>query len=209
MAIRKLRSEFIQPTLFGPVGRTGAGSRPYSWGPLEEARVRSEGIVPVELDRHGRKETALVCRLRTGWNAETFLGYASAQVEVQTFEEVGFPLLALTIGLGAKSEEASFRIGLLFNYEDDVELQLFEGLARQGRVRIFLVDRDGRATGERELPLTLWNRVQVYQALEAAERIWSRTRGNRAPFVLARAHWEARQESALGQDIGTVETPTS
>lgn len=200
MAIRKLRSGFVQPTLWGAVTHAGVGHRGYSWGPLEDARLHSDGIVPVEVEHRGRRETALVCRLGTHGSGETVRDPVAARVEVQTFEEVGFPLLSLTIGMGKVPNPSEIRVGLLFNYEDEVERRLFEGLARQARIRMFLLDSDGRAKGEREIPLTLWNRVQVYQALEAAERIWIRTRGNRAPFVLARAHWEARQEAALSSD---------
>ncbi len=216
MAVRKLHAQPTQPSLFDARSSDArALRRPYAWGPLQEVRLQTDGVVPVDWVRPHRKDTALVVRLRENWDVRAFLDTVGTYAEIQTFEEAGFPLLSLTLGVGHTVTGSAapghapglpgYRFSLLFDFEEEADRRQFEGLARQSRIWVFLVDARGRALGQREIGLTLWNRVQVYQALEAAERIWARGVGGARSFVAARALWEARQERMLNSEDGEGE----
>lgn len=199
MGAKKLLATLAQPSLFAscplPLHRSG---RTYLWSALEESRFRSEGIVPVEVVQRARKSTGIVVRLGPEGHAPGILRSPCTTVEIQSFEESGYPLLSLTIAFGRREGEVDHSLGLLLDYGDERDRRHFEGLARQDRLALFCQDAAGGWVGCREVGLSLWNRVQVYQALEAGERIWRRPHASRPTFLVAQAQWTRRQEAALG-----------
>lgn len=187
----------MQSSLFQPPSRQASVGRPYAWGPLEEIRFRVDRIVPVEMRSCRASEIAfVVARARN----EDWRGILEAQqtaVEIQTFEESGVPLPCFTARLGTTAKRSGHVLSLLFDYQDLRERGQFELLARQSRVKVFVREPSGGPLGQRDLTLTLWNRVQVYQALEAASRLWRRVGAAPPPFMKVRSDWEARQIRAL------------
>ncbi len=189
------KSRWVQGSLFSSGHRKHAGLG-IPWGALTRARVVSEGVAPVWLPRRGGRESGLIVRPRPEWGeVRTQDAHPAAHVEVQTFDEGGFPLLSTTVFLIPDDLGTSF--GLLYDFSDSEDRELFEGLSRQARLPLQWVSREGNPVGrDFEVPLTLWNRVQVYQALESAQKIAGTKRSHLRSFVIARARWEARHQLA-------------